>query len=312
MILKNKNIVKKINLLDCTLRDGGYYNNWNFSKEFIQKYLNYISKTKINHVELGFRFIEKSKIKGLTAYTTDKLLNNIRVPKEIDIGIMVNASDLINNKAFEDNCKKIFHNIQNSKVKFVRFACHHHEVFLISRYIKWLKNRGVKIFVNIMQISELDLKKINRICIYLKKLNVDVVYIADSLGSLSPQQTKNIIKLFKFSFPTNIGIHAHNNLGLALKNSITASENGANWLDCTITGMGRGPGNLKTEEILSIFGEKKDRQIVKFLIKKLFIKLKTHYKWGPNKYYALAAKHKIHPTYIQKILADKRYTKKTI
>ena len=49
--------------LDCTLRDGGYYNNWDFSKKFIQNYLNYISKTNISYVELGFRFNEKKKLK---------------------------------------------------------------------------------------------------------------------------------------------------------------------------------------------------------------------------------------------------------
>ena len=51
------------NLLDCTLRDGGYYNNWNFSKSDIQKYLNNIYTTGIRFVELGFRFYETKKIK---------------------------------------------------------------------------------------------------------------------------------------------------------------------------------------------------------------------------------------------------------
>ena len=45
----------KINLLDCTLRDGGYYNNWHFSFQLIQDYLNVISKTKIQYVEINFR-----------------------------------------------------------------------------------------------------------------------------------------------------------------------------------------------------------------------------------------------------------------
>ena len=56
----NKN---KINLLDCTLRDGGYYNNWFFDKELINEYLKVMDLIKIDYVEIGFRFLDKIKIK---------------------------------------------------------------------------------------------------------------------------------------------------------------------------------------------------------------------------------------------------------
>ena len=112
-------------LLDCTLRDGGYYNNWDFNKKNIQRYLNLISKTRINFVELGFRFLDDIKLKGETAYTTEKLLNDLNIPVNLNIGVMVNASDLIKNKRTPlENCKNIFPNIKKSKIKFVRFACH--------------------------------------------------------------------------------------------------------------------------------------------------------------------------------------------
>ena len=57
---------KKINFLDCTLRDGGYYNNWDFKLNTIQKYLNSMKDINTYFVELGFRFNDKKKIKGLT------------------------------------------------------------------------------------------------------------------------------------------------------------------------------------------------------------------------------------------------------
>ena len=68
------------NLLDCTLRDGGYYNNWNFSKSLIDDYLSKISKTNITHIELGFRFFKKDYPMGLTAYTDDKLISSLNIP----------------------------------------------------------------------------------------------------------------------------------------------------------------------------------------------------------------------------------------
>ena len=73
--------------------------------------------------------------------------------------------------------------------------------------------------------------------------------------------------------------------------------------------MGRGPGNLKTEEILKFsLAHKKTKKFNKIV--KKFLNLKKIYKWGTNTYYRVAKKNKIHPTYIQKILNDKRYKKR--
>ena len=85
-------------------------------------------------------------------------------------------------------------------------------------------------------------------------------------------------------------------------------NHGVNWLDSTVLGMGRGPGNLKTEEILSYSKQGNNKNLIKKLIKENFSPLKK-YKWGSNLYYRLAAKFKIHPTYIQEMLTDKRYKK---
>jgi 4-hydroxy 2-oxovalerate aldolase len=305
-----KNMNKKFILLDCTLRDGGYYNNWDFNVVNIQKYLNLIHQTSIKFVELGFRFSEKIKLKGQTAYTEEKLINNLKIPKNISIGVMINASDLVGNKKSPLKiCKKLLPNLKKSKIKFVRFACHHEEVFLLSDCLKWLKKNKVKVFVNIMQISEIKHNQIKNICNFLKR-KTDVLYLADSLGSLKFNQVKKIVHMFKKYWKLDLGIHAHNNLNLALKNSIQANKLGVIWIDSTITGMGRGPGNTTTEEIIKEkFGVNEFKNFKSNSTFKYFSKLKREYKWGSNLYYEIAAKKKIHPTYIQKILSDKRYQK---
>ena len=60
----------KINILDCTLRDGGYYNNWDFDSEIVNKYLVSMAESNIQFVELGFRFIASETFRGAFAYTT--------------------------------------------------------------------------------------------------------------------------------------------------------------------------------------------------------------------------------------------------
>ena len=85
------------NLLDCTLRDGGYYNNWDFSEKLIQEYINKISQTNIRFVELGFRNFRQNRPLGSTGYTDDKLIRKLKIPSQLKIGVMVNAGELKKN-----------------------------------------------------------------------------------------------------------------------------------------------------------------------------------------------------------------------
>ena len=77
-----------------------------------------------------------------------------------------------------------------------------------------------------MQISEIKLINIKKICNYLAKVNIKGIYLADSLGSLIPKQSKKIFYLFKKNWSKDLGLHAHNNLNMALKNSELAIDNG--------------------------------------------------------------------------------------
>ena len=380
-----KNLNKKnFEILDCTLRDGGYYNNWDFSKSVIQSYLYKTYSTGIRYVELGFRFNDMSSKKGLTAYTKKSLISSLNIPLDLNVGVMINVGDLIQNNKLQINVLKNLINKDNIKrINFIRFACHQNEIFYLTKCFKYLKKLKLKIFVNIMQISEitsLNLKKIltflnknqidniyiadslgslhkkqlkkiiiilnkhwkgvyltkcfkylkklklkifvnimqiseitslnlKKILTFLNKNQIDNIYIADSLGSLHKKQLKKIIIILNKHWKGELGIHAHDNLNLALKNSLIAIANDFKWIDSTITGMGRGPGNLKTEEILKY--SKKYKSSNDFLkLKNYFLKQKKIYKWGTNKYYKFAALKKIHPTYIQKILSDKRYSVK--
>ena len=95
----------KLKILDCTLRDGGYYNNWNFSIELINRYLKVMSDIKVDYVEIGFRSKDKKEFRGACAYTTDEFLSSLKIPKSLKIAVMINGAELIK----EDNLKKIYH-----------------------------------------------------------------------------------------------------------------------------------------------------------------------------------------------------------
>ena len=113
-----------------------------------------------------------------------------------------------------------------------------------------------------------------------------------------------------------MGIHAHNNQGKAISNSLTAVDNKINFLDSTVNGMGRGAGNAETEFLLSEINHKlkkkyNTKKIFKVAVNK-FQSLKNFFKWGQNSFYYLAAKNNIHPTYVQEMLSEKKYSKEKI
>ena len=112
-----------------------------------------------------------------------------------------------------------------------------------------------------------------------------------------PENIQNVVKMLKTEYSGPIGLHAHNNLGLAFINSIAAVDAGATWIDGTLTGIGRGPGNTKLEELLLHYFENDDEYNDSLinLLEEYFYPIQEKYKWGTNPFYFLAGKYNIHP-----------------
>lgn len=101
--------MKNIKVIDCTFRDGGYYGNWNFKENLIQNYLTNIKLSKVDILEIGFRFWSNSGFKGPTAYTTDDFLSQFKGISRLKISVMINASDFIlKSKFLEKRAKSLF------------------------------------------------------------------------------------------------------------------------------------------------------------------------------------------------------------
>tara|TARA_B100001057_G_scaffold499532_1_gene610599 strand:- start:457 stop:2079 length:1623 start_codon:yes stop_codon:yes gene_type:complete len=308
---------KKPFVLDCTLRDGGYYNSWDFSHSLINKYLLAMKAAKIDIVELGFRFLKNEGFKGPCAFTTDDFIESLNIPDDLSVGVMVNGSDLCTEIGWESAIRKIIPKDANdSPVNLVRFACHSHEIPNALCASEFLKQRGYRVGLNLMQIADKSKEELQELAEVISKSQIDVLYFADSMGSMKPEDTSRIIKWLRKSWAKDIGIHTHDNMGLALANTLQAQADGVNWLDTTVTGMGRGPGNARTEELVIelelMFNDKINFVPLMSLIETYFGPLKKKLGWGTNPYYYLAGKYGIHPSYIQVMLSDKRYNEEDI
>ena len=305
-------------VLDCTFRDGGYYNNWHFPKALVDKYLNAMTKSKVSYVELGFRFKSNEGFKGPNAYTTDNYLRSLTIPENLNVGVMINASDLYDEETVDESISQLFpEDGSSSLIKFVRIASHFHELDHALIACNLLNKLGFIVGLNLMQISE---RTEDEIILFAKKAStypIDVIYCADSVGGLTEDKIQMIystLKLYCGKIP--LGFHAHDNLNLALSNTICALNYGATWLDCTVSGMGRGPGNTKTEELLfelySYFNQSINLNSLFELATVDFNTLRQKYNWGTNIFYYFAAKHGIHPSYIQFMMNDDRFDNKDI
>ncbi|WP_345876315.1 aldolase [Shewanella algae] len=300
-------------LLDCTLRDGGYYNSWDFPQEIVAKYLLAMKAAGIDAVELGLRSLKNDGFKGAAAYSTDEWIKSLEVPKDIQVAVMVNAAELVADKPLTQVLEALFPNsANNSPVDIVRIACHVHEFEEALPAATWLKDQGYQVGFNLMQVAERNQSEVEALSKAASRYELDVLYFADSMGSMNPAKTAEIIGWLKTHWSGNLGIHTHDNMGLALANTLTAVEQGVTWLDATVTGMGRGPGNARTEELVieaaALRGENLNLTPLMELISFYFKPLKNECGWGSNPYYYLSGKYGIHPTFIQEMLADSRFS----
>jgi len=304
-------------LLDCTFRDGGYYNAWNFSEPLINQYLDAMSTSGVDVVELGLRSLHNNGFKGATAYTTDKFIRGLSIPKNLTVGVMLNASELLEDIALIEVLELLFpHNAAESPVSVVRIASHVHEFHDALPAVTWLKERGYIVGFNLMQIADRTQEEIIALAKEASSYPLDVLYFADSMGSMTPDHTTQIIAWLRTEYKGPLGIHTHDNLGLALSNTLRALDEGVTWVDATVTGMGRGPGNARTEELAIEVAERRKNSIsfvsLMQLLRKYFIPMQKKYGWGTNPYYYLSGKYGIHPTYVQQMLSDSRFGEEDI
>lgn len=302
-----------LNILDCTLRDGGYYNNWNFDSSLVDGYLRAMEECPVSYVELGFRFNSSDNSFGPFGSTSEEFLNSIELPTSLKYALMINGKEFLqsNEDDLEALVKNNFVPANKSKISLVRVAINFDKALQTKSLIKLINKLGYKVGLNLMQSngkSESDYFEISK---EIQKWNtVDVLYFADSFGNMDPDEVSFIIDSLRKGWEGDIGFHSHNNKGYALGNSIRAIEKGISFCDCTVTGMGRGAGNVTTESLLMELDNKKildvDLSLLQGTVSDFSI-LKSDYGWGTNMHYQYAANHNIHPTFVQTLSEDDRY-----
>ena len=282
-------------LLDCTLRDGGYYTNWSFDDDFVKRLVWSLDKAGVDIIEMGY----KSPLKGgKYRKCNDSFIKDIVGDCKTDLAFMIDIKDFINGDVDVKLLTDIVKPSSESPFTYCRLAITPQQIKEALIMIELLNELGYKVIVNVMRVSLLKDSEIRKFCDSLSKTKVVALYFADSFGSLLPDRVKELIEIFKDT-KKDIGIHTHDNLGLAFANSLCAIDNGVKYVDGTLTGMGRGVGNVRTEQLLMYYNY--DYKYVTDFITNVMIPMKNECGWGWNHNYMLTGLKEIHPTYCQRL-----------
>jgi len=301
-------------ILDCTLRDGGYYNNWDFDEKLVSLYLSSIAEAGVECIELGLRSLHKEGFYGAYAYTLESFLSRLSIPSGLSIAVMLDAKTVLQaNMATTESVNKLFQEAEKSVVTLVRIATLFDDLDECMDIAAALKQLGYKVAINLMQISGKKIEEIGKAGKIISGWEtVDVIYFADSFGNMKKHEVATVIASLRKHWAGDLGIHTHNNMGRANDNSLEAIRLGVEWVDATVTGMGRGAGNAQTEilldEVNAEFSVNYHPEALYELILEHFYPMQKKLGWGCNFAYHFSANHHIHPSFPQELISDPRYS----
>lgn len=307
--------MKKINILDCTLRDGGYVNNWNFGNERMRAIFSNLTDAGVDFIEVGFldereSYDENRSIQPNTR-CYDKIYEGCSKKQSLVLAMIDFGTCGIENiglceESFIDGIRVIFK--KTNAEKAVEFA-------------KELMDKGYKVclqMVSITSYTDIDVlkfvEKVNGICPF-------AVSIVDTYGLLHAKDVKHYFELLNNNLNEQIvlGYHAHNNFQLAYANTIEIAQEKVKRnliLDATIYGMGKSAGNAPLELVVMYynreFGECYDINPVLEAIDMHILKMYRKKYWGYNLQFYLSASNDCHPRYVEYLLGKKMITVKDI
>jgi 4-hydroxy 2-oxovalerate aldolase len=293
----------QIKVLDCTIRDGGLTNKWQFSDETVRKVFLALSECGIDYMEIGYKSSEKyfSRAEhGAWKFCTEEDIK--RIVGEFDKKIKLSTMADIGRIDSEDIPLK-----KDSILDMIRVACYTKEIDKGIALAHECLNKGYEVTINLMAVSKVLEKDLDEALDDLSKSDVPVVYLVDSYGALYSEQIHYLAKKYFQALPgKELGIHTHNNQQLAFANTIEAIIAGVNRLDATLYGMGRGAGNCPLELLLSFLKNPKfDIRPLIEVIQQIFIPMKSEIEWGYHIPYLITGVLNEHPRSAMKIMAQK-------
>ena len=243
---------KKTEILDCTIRDSGYLNNWNWSYDTVKNFVYYMGEIGVEYCEIGFILDEKYSEPNCGIWRhlnkdfsiISKLKNETKTKTKIAVMFDVGDFDKYN---YDYN---LIPEQKETNIDLIRVCCFYQILLKTKDVIMKLSSKGYNLTLNIMYASHLTKNEINISKEYVKNLPIKYLYFADSIGSLTSDDISKFFVNLKDIYPIKNGFHNHDNNGTVFNNIDNILKYNIDIIDTTISGFGKNGGNAPFELII--------------------------------------------------------------
>ena len=305
------NKIDSISLLDCTLRDGGYVNGWNFTLDFAKALYASVSEAGVPYIEIGF-INPGSKDDQLWTNVGPKTIAALREhhPNGAKIAVMIDFGKV----GLDDVPPQ-----KELGADLIRVATPKGNREEATAFSATLAEKGYTTTVNYMAITTYSTDELFDLVGIINKHRdrVGYSYIADSFGALLPRRIREILTILTLGCQgARLGFHPHNNLQLAFANTLEAIDAGVSIVDGSVFGMGRGGGNLNLEAILAYLereGSERYHLTPVLSFADVYMQgLRQSHSWGYSLPQLLSGTLGCHPNYPSRLLEQKNFTAEEI
>lgn len=295
--------MKQVSVLDCTLRDGGYINDFNFGKQVIQNIIDGLAKSSIDIIECGF-------LKTRANNPDKSLFSSIGVIKEY-VGIKAKNSMYVAMIQYGAIGIGEIEEYDGTSIDGIRLTFHEHEIEPAFVLGEQLMKKGYKVFMQPVGTTSYEDDALISLIKRINELKPYAFYMVDTLGQMYKNDLLHMFYIVDHNLDQRIalGFHSHNNLQMSFANAqeLTQTNTKRNLIiDSSVLGMGRGAGNLNTELLVQYLNVNRGLKYDVFKIMNImdqYIKpLSMVYKWGYDAAYYLAAVTECHPNYASFLL----------
>lgn len=292
-------------ILDCTIRDGGYYTNWDFDSHLVDTYLKAFNHLPVEYLEVGYRSQPMPGYLGKFFYCPISVLEDLKAKSNKKLVIILNEKDVR-----AEDAEELLKPIQGL-VTMVRMAIDPKNFKRALVLAQKVKELGFEVAFNVMYMS--TWKDERDFIDLLPQVDgiADYFYMVDSFGGVYPEDVRETIALVRSKTKVKLGFHGHNNLEMALANTLVAIEEGVDIVDATITGMGRGAGNLKTELLLTALQAKGKLDFDYNELSKVvdaFSELQKEHQWGTNLPYMVSGANSLPQKQVMEWVSKRYYS----
>lgn len=290
-----------VKILDCTLRDGGYVNEWKFGRKAIENILFNLSKSNTDIIECGF-LTSKAYDPDCSLFNSAELINNL-VNKDKNSDTMYVAMIALGEKEIDP---RLLCDADKTVIDGIRLTFHPHEIDRAFECAEIISSKGYKLFMQPVGTTNYTDRQFLDLLERINLIDVYAFYIVDTLGLMYEKDLLRQVSLVDNNLKPSVklGYHSHNNFQLAFANAQSLSEYNTKReiiIDCSANGMGRGAGNLCSELFMDYLNKNKNAHYnvlpILEIVDQYLVPISLVSPWGYNSAYFLSASNNCHPNY---------------